>query len=61
MVKVKCTSKFFDIAAGVDRLPGDEWEVSEARAKAINGTDYGVLVEVAAKPKPRTRAKKETE
>ena len=55
MAKVKCVKRFYDIAERVDRNPGDEWDVTDARAKALNATEYGTLVEVAAKPKAKAR------
>lgn len=59
MVKVKCIQKFYDVKADADRLPGDEWEVSDARAKEINSSRYGDLVEVVSKAK--AKPKKEAE
>lgn len=59
MVKVKCIKKFYDLKAEVDRLPGDEWEVSDARAKEMNASLYGMLVEVVSKAK--AKPKKEAE
>lgn len=53
MPKVKALKKFYDLEAGVDRVPGDSWEASAARAKALNETQYGELVEVAKAAKAR--------
>ena len=53
MPKVKALKKFYDIEAGSDRLPGDSWEVTAERAKALNTTQYGELVEVTKATKAR--------
>ena len=58
MPKVKALKKFYDIEADSDRLPGDSWEVTAERAKALNATHYGELVEVA---KTATKARKPKE
>lgn len=58
---VKATAHFYDVAAGVDRKPGDAFEVSQERYKALNGTEYGVLVSQAEDaPKAAPRARKAT-
>ena len=57
-MKAKAIKKFYDIEAGVDRAADDEFECTEARFKAINSTQYGVLAEKVAAPRKNT-AKKE--
>ena len=73
---VECIRDFKDMAAGVMRQAGEQYDVDEERFAALNATRYGQLVkaveaepepepepepEEAAKPKRRTARKKADE
>lgn len=45
MARVRAVKPFEDVVEKVDRVIGDEWEVTADRLAAINGTQFGVLVE----------------
>lgn len=47
-MRVKCIRTFRDFEAGRVRDSGEEFEVTPDRFKAINGTEYGTLVEALA-------------
>lgn len=62
-MKAKVIVQFYDIPEKVTRKPGEEIEVTEARFKEINSTEFGDLIEkVATAKKTTTRrtTKKET-
>ena len=48
MARVKAVKPFADLVERVDRAIGDEWEVTADRLAAINGTQFGILVEEVA-------------
>lgn len=59
MITLRATRNFKDLEAGVYRLPGEEFDVTEQRAKVILAA--GVAETVEAKPKdnkPKKSTKK---
>lgn len=64
-MKVKTVVDFIDKEAKVNRAVGEVFECSKERFAAINGTQYGVLIEQVQEEKPaakklttRSKAKK---
>lgn len=59
MVTITCKESFYDLKEIVNRLPGDSWQASEARAKEIDEKLPGYIE--WAKPAPKSRSKKPAE
>jgi hypothetical protein len=55
MMKVKAVKPFFDKKAGVTRLTGDSFAVTEERYKELAESRFGVLVEVVDPKKKPTK------
>lgn len=49
MMKVVALRAFNDLEAGIPRGEGDEWEVTEERFLSLNSSEFGKLVDKAAK------------
>lgn len=61
-MEARCVTPFFDKQEGKDREPGEVFECTDERFKAINATEFGVLAEAVAQPKAQAkpRARKAT-
>lgn len=55
MMKVKAVKPFFDKKAGVTRLTGDSFAVTEERYKELVESRFSVLVEVVEPKKKPTK------